>query len=123
MIMVVDDDDAIRELLRNILEAEGYEVVETKDGLETMEMLVGGERPDLILLDVMMPRMDGWEVSKEIKSNELLKDITVCMLTAKTTTMDALTSLETAMAEWHLNKPISKNVLLDTIKWLLTESK
>ncbi len=121
-IMIVDDDTAIRQILRKILEGEGYTVIESKNGLECLEMLVDGERPDLILLDVMMPKMDGWEVSRKIKSNEALRDIRICMLTAKTTTMDALMSLESAHAEWHLNKPISKNVLLKTIEWQLSEA-
>jgi DNA-binding response OmpR family regulator len=67
----------------------------------------------------MMPGMDGWETSRLIKSNEVLKDIPICMLTAKTSTMDALMSLESGHANWHLNKPINRKQLLDTVKWLL----
>lgn len=119
-IMVVDDDPMIRNLVRMLLEEKGYEVMESENGLDCLEKLIEGERPDLILLDVMMPKMDGWEVSRRIKTNEVLKDIPICMLTAKTTTMDALMSLESAHADWHLNKPISKNILIQTVEWILS---
>ncbi len=122
-IMIVDDDNSLRDLVKNLLGQEGFEVVEAKDGLDCLEQLLEGERPDLILLDIMMPKMDGWDVSRKIKENEVLGDIPICMLTAKTTTMDALVSLESAHAEWHLNKPVTKKVLLDTVNWLLAESK
>jgi CheY-like chemotaxis protein len=118
--MIVDDEDGIRRLLSTILKGAGYDVVESNNGLECLKMLEEGKRPDLILLDVMMPTMDGWEVSKKIKSNEDLKDIFICMLTAKTTTTDTLTSLESAKADWHIHKPISKNGLLQTIEWLFS---
>jgi len=119
-IMVVDDDSMIRNLVRMLLEEKGYEVMESENGLDCLEKLIEGERPDLILLDVMMPKMDGWEVSRRIKTNEVLKDIPICILTAKTTTMDALMSLESAHADWHLNKPISKNILIQTVEWILS---
>ncbi|RMF89961.1 MAG: response regulator [Methanobacteriota archaeon] len=118
-IMVVDDDPNIRNLVRTILEHEGYEVVEAENGRACLDMLHKGERPDLILLDVMMPEMDGWEVSRRIKGDEELSSIPVCMLTAKSTTMDALMSLESAHADWHINKPISKKLLLEGVGWLL----
>jgi CheY-like chemotaxis protein len=76
-------------------------------------------RPNLILLDVMMPDMDGWAVSKIIKENQSLRDIIICMLTVKTKLMDALFSIESGQADWHLNKPISKKALLSTIEDLL----
>jgi CheY-like chemotaxis protein len=118
-IMVVDDEKDIRKVVRKLLETEKHEVTEAKGGRECLEKLVEGERPDLIILDVMMPGMDGWEVSRLIKSNEVLKDIPICMLTVKNTTMDALMSLESAHANWHVNKPINKKQFLDTVNWLL----
>lgn len=68
----------------------------------------------------MMPKLDGWEVSRRIKLDPAFKNTPICMLTAKTTTMDALMSLESAHAEWHLNKPISKKLLLEAVEWLLS---
>ena len=121
--MIVDDEPQIRMLVKTILEKRDYEVSEAEDGLDCIEKLLDGQRPELILLDVMMPKMDGWEAARKIKENEVLKDIIICMLTAKTTTMDALMSLESAQAEWHLNKPISRDLLIQTIEWLLAGGK
>lgn len=117
--MVVDDETDVRKVIGSMLKKEGYEVIESKGGRDCLEKLIKGERPDLIILDVMMPVMDGWEVSRLIKSNEVLKDIPICMLTVKNTTMDALMSLESAHANWHVNKPINKEQFLGTVKWLL----
>jgi CheY-like chemotaxis protein len=118
-IMVVDDNPEITTLVKLTLELEGYDVIEVSSGDECLGLLYSGEIPDLILLDIMMPELDGWEVSRRIKANEKLKDIKICMLTAKDTTMDALMSLESAHANWHLNKPISREQLVETVKWLI----
>ncbi|GBE19260.1 transcriptional regulatory protein AfsQ1 [archaeon BMS3Abin16] len=118
-IMVVDDNPEITTLVKITLEAEGHSVTTAASGEECLGLLYSGVKPDLILLDIMMPEMDGWEVSRRIKENEKLKDIIICMLTAKTTTMDALMSLESAHANWHLNKPISRAKLVETVRWLL----
>jgi CheY-like chemotaxis protein len=118
-IMIVDDNKEVLTVLKTTLEHDGHEVMEAQSGEECLDILYSGEIPDLILLDIMMPEMDGWEVSRRIKSNEKLKNVIICMLTAKNTTMDALMSLESAHANWHLNKPISRKKLIDTVKWLL----
>jgi CheY-like chemotaxis protein len=118
-IMIVDDNPEIVTVVKATLEREGYEVMTATSGEECLDQLYSGEIPELTLLDVMMPEMDGWEVSRRIKKNEKLKNIIICMLTAKNTTMDALVSLESAGANWHLNKPVSRKQLVDTVKWLL----
>jgi CheY-like chemotaxis protein len=118
--MIVDDNEMIRKVIRATLEEEGYEVIEAERGQECLNFLWKRELPDLVLLDVMMPEMDGWEVARRIKSNEKLRDVIVCMLTAKDSTLDALMSIESAHANWHLNKPISKKNLISTVKWLLS---
>jgi CheY-like chemotaxis protein len=120
-IMVVDDNPEIRELLSLLLSANGYDVIESNGGSDCMERLKSGEKPDLILLDVMMPDLDGWAVSNKIKTNRDLKDILICVLTAKNTDMDATMSLEYGHADWHLNKPISKKDLIDTVDWLICQ--
>jgi CheY-like chemotaxis protein len=118
-IMVVDDNQDVRSLLKNILQADGHEVVESYCGSDCLEKLREGERPNLILLDVMMPGMDGWEVSRRIKCNSYLEEIPICILTAKGTDLDFQTSLESARADWHLKKPISVKELIETIDVLL----
>ena len=118
--MVVDDDVDIRDLAKMALEKEGFEVEVAGSGFECLEMLENGYRPDVIFLDVMMPNLDGWTVSRKIKINPDFQHIQICILTAKTTTLDALMSVESAHADWHLNKPITQKLLLETAKWMLS---
>lgn len=81
-IMVVDDDDEIREALSDVLTDEGYEVVGARDGVQALEYLRGGKRPSAILLDLWMPVMDGWQLRHELLSDSTLADIPVIVLTA-----------------------------------------
>jgi len=120
-IMVVDDEPEIRLIIKKILEREGYGVVEAKNGADCLEN-IKKDRPDLILLDVMMPEIDGWKVCREIKNNPETRDIIVCILTVKSSDLDALTSLNVAHEDWHLTKPIDKKGLVDAVKWLLEKS-
>jgi two-component system alkaline phosphatase synthesis response regulator PhoP len=120
-IMIVDDDEHIREVLRALLKKEGYDVIETDSGIKCLELLKEGKKPDLILLDVMMPKFDGWETCKKIKENTETKDITVAMLTVKDQTEEKVKSLEYATADWHISKPIIKHKLIDTVEWLLSK--
>ncbi len=117
-IMIVDDETNIRFVLRKMLEKDGYEVIEARNGKEGLELLAR-ERPDLILLDVMMPVMDGWETCAKIKNDEKTRDITVSMLTVKKAREDKINSLEDSLADWHISKPIDRDVLTSTVKWLL----
>lgn len=116
--MVVDDEPDIRYLVRKMLEREGYEIIEAKDGGECLEKLKK-ERPDLILLDVMMPGMFGWEVSRKIKENEATRSIPVAMLTVRSSEEDKVKSLEESLADWHISKPVDSKKLIETVKWLL----
>jgi CheY-like chemotaxis protein len=108
-----------RTLVGMMLKNEGYDVVEVEDGDKCIELLNSGNYPDLILLDVMMPGIDGWEVCKRIKKDRSISTIPVCILTAKTQPMDVYVSLNKANANWHLNKPIEKQKLLKAVEWLL----
>lgn len=118
-IMVVDDEADVVYIVRKILEKENHEVLEAYSGAECLTRLEK-ERPDLILLDVMMPSLDGWEVCKRIKNNEKTKDIVVAMLTVKAEDEDKITSLDSAQADWHISKPIEEKRLIATVHWLLT---
>jgi CheY-like chemotaxis protein len=117
-ILVIDDEPDIVFLIKLILEKEGYRVIEANSGSEGLE-LAKKEKPDLILLDVMMPDMLGWEVSKKIKSDKELQKIPVAMLTVKSAAEDKLKSLEEARADWHIAKPIDRDKLISTVAWLL----
>jgi len=117
-ILVVDDEPDIRFLIKKILEKEGYAVLEAEGGEDALE-LIKNVVPDLILLDVMMPGLDGWETCKRIKTQKSTKNIVVTMLTAKTADDDKIQALESFKADWHISKPINTKTLLDTVEWLL----
>ncbi len=121
-VWIVDDEPDFRELTARILEREGYEVTEVKDGFECLELLEKNEYPDLILLDVMMPELDGWEVCRRIKADPALNMIPICIISAKTTLGDIQHSLNKAHANWHLNKPVERSKLLEAVRWFLEQS-
>jgi len=121
-ILVVDDEKDVTSLLAKILEKEGFEVDQVNSGMDALRR-VKTERPDLILLDVMMPELDGWEVCRRLKSEPDTGDITIAMLTVKSGYQDMVKSLKEANADWHLSKPIKKEKFLKTIKWLLSKKQ
>jgi DNA-binding response OmpR family regulator len=104
-VLVVDDEPDVLLLCRVNLEFEGYEVIEASDGEEGMRLL-REERPDVVLLDVMMPRKDGWQVLEEIKADEDFKDTPVVMLTAKVQDQDQIRGWSHGAAE-YITKPFS----------------
>jgi CheY-like chemotaxis protein len=119
-INVVDDDECNRFMLRLTLEKAGYDVVEAESGEDCLEKLET-IRPDLILLDINMKGIDGWEVCKHIKERMPSILIPISMLSALDTNEDIRKSLEYAHADAHLKKPVDRKKLLDTIKLLLLE--
>ena len=100
-ILIVEDEANIRELLRLYLEREGYVVIEAENGVEGIK-LWKSEKPDMLLLDVMMPVMDGWAVCKEIRAES---DVPIIMLTAKGETADRVSGLEMG-ADDYIVKPL-----------------
>ncbi len=100
-ILIVEDEANIRELLRLYLEREGYTVLEAENGVEGIK-LWKSEKPDMLLLDVMMPVMDGWTVCKEIRAES---DVPIIMLTAKGETADRVSGLEMG-ADDYIVKPL-----------------
>ncbi|RMF91452.1 MAG: response regulator [Methanobacteriota archaeon] len=122
-IMLVDDDKMLRLIYRVILEQEGYQVIEAESGLECLKILGEGEKPDLILMDVIMPDLDGWKTCKRIKENPETKDIVVAMLTVLDQPADEVRSLKSFGADWHISKRMNKTLILETVKWLLSSQK
>ncbi|SDF69970.1 PAS domain S-box-containing protein [Methanolobus vulcani] len=111
LILVVEDDDASRELLEETLKYSGYRVVSTSRGMEAIE-LAEKTHPIAITLDIMMPGMDGWEVLNKLKNNEKTKDIPVII-----TTMLDERKIGTALgAEEHFIKPVQKKTLIATLE-------
>lgn len=121
-ILIVDDDAEVRRIVSEILEGEGYETKQAENGIKALEMLKE-ENFDLVLLDVMMPEIDGWEIAKRIKSDPLLKHTIVCMLTVKNTPLDTLMSIEHSKADWHISKPTTKKKIIETVRWLLEKKE
>jgi two-component system alkaline phosphatase synthesis response regulator PhoP len=112
-ILVVDDDPDIVTLLKYNLEQEGYGVLVAADGTEAMKEL--RHLPDLILLDVMLPGIDGWEVARRMKSEPGTRNIPIVFLTAKTSEVDEITGLGLGAAD-YLTKPIRVKKFLARIE-------
>ncbi|WP_434512805.1 response regulator [Desulfitobacterium sp. AusDCA] len=113
-ILVVDDEEPIQELLKFNLENEGYNVLIAFDGPAALK-IVEEKRPDLIVLDVMLPGMDGLEVCNQLRQNPKLRDLPVIMLTAKGEEIDKVLGLELG-ADDYLTKPFSPRELLARIR-------
>lgn len=118
-ILIVEDNPEIRSVLREFLESEGHTVVVAKTGEAGLEA-VQEDRPDLILMDIMMPGIDGWELCGKIKSDSRLKDIPVVMVTSKIGKKHMEQSMDCG-ALAHINKPFKLDQLLETINGFLEQ--
>ncbi|MCD6297167.1 MAG: response regulator [Deltaproteobacteria bacterium] len=116
-ILIVDDEPDILELLRFNLSREGYQVSSAASGEDALSM-AQSEIPDLIVLDLMLPGIDGLEVTKFLKNNPGTKDIPIVMLTAKGEEADIVTGLELG-ADDYITKPFSMRVLIARVKAVL----
>lgn len=113
-ILVIEDEEAIQELVRYNLDKEGYSVVTVASGEEGLER-AGAPAPDLVVLDLMLPGIDGLDVCKLLKSNPKTQPIPVVMLTAKGEESDIVTGLELG-ADDYITKPFSPRVLIARIR-------
>lgn len=120
-ILLVDDSTLMRKMARKVLEEDGHWVIEADDGEKALVM-AEKHRPDLIFLDVVMPKMDGWEVCKRIKASDKLGRTPIAMLTARGGERDMMESLQRE-ADVHLTKPFTQNALLNTVNVLLGNRK
>jgi len=116
-ILVVEDEDDIRELLRNNLAKEGYRVIGATSGEEALRA-VRGSLPDLVLLDLMLPGMDGLEVCRSLKQDPQTRNLPIVMLTAKGEEADIVAGLELG-ADDYVTKPFSVRVLLARLRAVL----
>lgn len=116
-VLVVDDDPVIQRLLQVNFEMEDYVVVTADDGAEGLEA-AQRELPDVILLDVMMPRMDGMEVARRLRADDSTAAIPIVLLTAKAQSADIADGKETG-ADAYVTKPFDPIELLDTVKDLI----
>ncbi len=113
-ILVVDDEEITTELAKKFLERHGFEVICAYDGLTALETAIS-ETPDLILLDVMLPKLDGFEVCRRLKSRKEFESIPILMFTAKGLSKD-IKEGEEAGADEYIIKPFSGKALVATIK-------
>ncbi len=113
-ILVADDDKNICELIRLYLEKEGYTTIIANDGMEAVEKFTS-ENPDLILLDVMMPKLDGWQVCREVRQKS---NVPIIMITAKGETFDKVLGLELG-ADDYVVKPFDTKEIVARIKAVL----
>ncbi len=114
-ILVVDDESRMRKLVRDFLVKKDYIVLEAADGEEAVDMFVANKEISLIILDVMMPKMDGWQVCKEIRE---LSDVPIIMLTAKSDERDELLGFELGVDE-YISKPFSPKILTARVEAIL----
>jgi len=119
-ILVVDDEIQFIEMVQIRLEANGYEVIAANDGLEGLEK-AESEHPDLILLDIMMPKMDGYTMLKELRGNEKIKDIPVILCSGKAQLKDKKDVLKHG-ADAYIAKIFEPPVLLAKIEELIKKS-
>jgi twitching motility two-component system response regulator PilG len=114
-ILVVEDSSTTRKVITVTLSQSGYQVIEAADGLEALSKLNNEERPDLILLDIILPKMDGFRVLSNIKSNPEFKPIPVIMLTGRDSLIDKIKA-KVGGSTKYLTKPFKPDELLETIK-------
>ncbi|MDE5718147.1 MAG: response regulator transcription factor [Lachnospiraceae bacterium] len=114
-ILVVDDESRMRKLVRDFLVKNNYEVVEAADGEEALDLFFEKNDMDLVILDVMMPKMDGWQVCREIRA---YSKVPIIMLTAKSDERDELLGFELGVDE-YISKPFSPKILVARVEAIL----
>ena len=118
-ILVVDDESRMRKLVKDFLNRAGYQVLEAGDGEEAVDVFFSTKGIDLLVLDVMMPRMDGWEVVREIRK---VSEVPIIMLTAKDQENDELQGFDMGVDE-YISKPFSPKILVARIEAILRRTR
>lgn len=117
-ILVVDDESRMRKLVRDFLVKKDFEVLEAADGEEAIEVFFGTKDISLIILDVMMPKVDGWEVCREVRAHS---KVPIIMLTAKSDEQDELLGFDLGVDE-YISKPFSPKILVARVEAILRRS-
>ncbi len=112
-VLIIDDSKTIRRTAESLLVKEGFQVITATDGFEALSMIVD-KRPDVIFVDIMMPRLDGYQTCALIKRNEVFRDIPVIMLSSKDGLFDRAKG-RVVGSEQYLTKPFTKDELVSAI--------
>jgi len=121
-ILCIEDEAEMIDLIRIILSRKGLQVLGASGGEEGLRK-IDEEKPDLVLLDLMMPDMDGWEVYQQMKANEKTRDIPVIVVTAKAQSIDKVLGLHIAKVDDYIAKPFSPEELLASVEKVLAKKK
>lgn len=121
-ILVVDDDREMVDLISLFLNNAGFVTLSAFSGEEALEKAFN-EKPDLILLDIMMPRIDGWEVLRRLKNDPETQNTPVAFITARTQNIDKMIGLSVMKAAGYITKPFSKQELLAEVRRILDKRK
>ena len=117
-LLVADDSPTTRILLKNILEIAGYDVVSVNDGIEALiELKKGGF--DLLVSDIQMPRMNGFELTESVRSDKVLSELPVVLVTALESTEDKQKGMEAGADAYIIKSAFDQNNLMETIQWLI----
>lgn len=114
-ILVVDDESRMRKLVKDFLERDGFSVLEAGDGLEAMDIFYEHKDIALLILDVMMPKMDGWQVCREVRQ---ISQVPIIMLTARADERDELQGFDLGVDE-YISKPFSPKILVARVEAIL----
>ena len=120
-ILCIEDEPEMIDLIRLILNRHGFDVQGAGGGVEGLSK-AQKELPDLILLDLMMPDMDGWEVYQQLQANENTKEIPVIVVTAKAQEVDKVLGLHVAKVDDYISKPFSPQALLESVQGVLAKT-
>lgn len=115
VILAVEDEDPLRMVLRDVLTVEGYRILEAKNGIEGLEMALR-EHPDLILLDILMPKMDGLEMLKKLREDEWGRKVPVIVLTNLSDNEDIAKAVEEDVFEYFVKTDIKINEVITRIR-------
>jgi DNA-binding response OmpR family regulator len=119
-VVCVEDEPEMIDLVRLILGRKGFNVIGANGGIEGLET-VRREKPDLVLLDLMMPDMDGWEVYQQMKADTDLREIPVVVVTAKAQSIDKVLGLHIAKVDDYITKPFGPQELLESVEKIIGE--
>lgn len=119
-VIYIEDDPEMIDLVKLILSRKGYEVIGAIGGVDGLD-LVRQNLPDLVLLDLMMPDMDGWDVYQQMKTEEATSDIPVIVVTAKAQSIDKVLGLHIAKVDDYISKPFSPQELVDSVEKVLAQ--